>query len=35
MRRAVKRALMRLFCWHVIPGFVVTIGFRRFGLRSV
>lgn len=34
-RRTIKRLLFWLKCWHVIPGFVVTVGFRLFRLRSV
>lgn len=34
-RRWIKRALMWLFCWHVVPGFVVTVGFRLFRLWGV
>jgi len=33
--RALKRALMGLFCWRVIPGVAVKVGFRLFQLRSL
>lgn len=34
-RRFLKRMLMCLFFRRVLPGFVVTVGFRLFRLRGV
>lgn len=34
MRTRVKRFLIAGYCWHLIPGFAVTAGFRLFDLEA-